>query len=69
MKTLPARLMRLDDYGLAIGNPADIVVLDASNSPSALAEIAEPNLAIKRGRISFERKPVALNYPGVEQMY
>jgi cytosine deaminase len=67
--SLPARLMRLDDYGLAVGNPADIVALDASSSPGALAEIAEPILAIKRGRISFQRKPIALNYPGVEQLY
>ena len=65
--TLPARLMGLKDYGLAIGNPADIVVLDASSSAGALAEIAEPVLAMKRGRVSFERKPVALNYPSVDQ--
>ena len=61
--TLPARLMGLRDYGLEVGNPADMVVLDASSSPIALAEIAEPILAMKRGRISFERKPVALNRP------
>ena len=62
--TLPARLMGLKDYGLAIGNPADMVVLDASSAEAALAEIAEPVLAIKQGRVSFERKPIALNYPG-----
>src|SRR5213078_446441 len=26
--TLPARLMNLTDYGIAVGNPADFIVLD-----------------------------------------
>jgi cytosine deaminase len=66
--TLPARLMGLRDYGLEVGNPADIVVLDASSPGAALAEIAEPVMSMKRGRISFERKPVTLNHPGAGRM-
>ena len=33
--TAPAKLMNLPDYGIAIGNPADIVVLDCSNEVAA----------------------------------
>jgi cytosine deaminase len=58
---LPARLMRLTDYGIAVGNPADIVVLDAASATDALAEIAEPVMGFKRGRPSFERPPAQLN--------
>lgn len=61
--TLPARLMRLDDYGIAIGNPADLVILDAATPADALAEIAEPVMGFKRGRPSFERPPAQLNLP------
>ncbi|TCR68483.1 amidohydrolase family protein [Bosea sp. BK604] len=59
--TAPARLMRLDDYGIAIGNPADLVILDAATPADALAEIAEPVMGFKRGRLSFERPPARLN--------
>lgn len=59
--TMPARLMRLDDYGIAIGNPADLVILDAATPGDALAEIAEPIMGFKRGRLSFERPAAQLN--------
>lgn len=61
--TQPARLMNLRDYGIAIGNPADLVVLDAPTPGEALAGIAEPVLGFKNGRLSFERPPATL-YPG-----
>jgi cytosine deaminase len=57
---LPARLMRLTDYGIAVGNPADIVVLEAASAADALAEIAEPILGFKLGRKSFERPAARL---------
>lgn len=59
----PARLMRLDDYGIAVGNPADLVILDIGTPGDALAEIAEPVMGFKRGRLSFERPPARLNIP------
>ena len=31
--TLPAKLMNLTDYGIEVGNPADVVVLDCHDSP------------------------------------
>ncbi|HEV2510848.1 amidohydrolase family protein [Bosea sp. (in: a-proteobacteria)] len=59
----PARLMRLDDYGIAVGNPADLAILDAGTPGAALAEISEPVMGFKRGRLSFERPPAKLNMP------
>jgi cytosine deaminase len=61
--SLPARLMNLKDYGIAVGNPADIVVLDCADSIAAVAELASPLLAIKRGRISFSRPAAVINWP------
>lgn len=60
---LPARLMRLSDYGIAPGNPADLVILDATSPTDALAEIAEPVMGFRRGRKSFERPPARLRPP------
>lgn len=59
----PARSMRLSDYGIAVGHPADLVVLDATTAADALAEIAEPIMGFKRGRLSFERPRAQLNRP------
>ena len=61
---LPAKLMNLGDYGIAVGNPADLVVLDCADRVSAVAELAQPLLAMKRGRISFSRPTATLHWPG-----
>jgi cytosine deaminase len=61
--TLPARLMNLKDYGIAVGNPADIVVLDCADPVSAVAELAQPVLGMKHGRVSFQHAPATLNRP------
>jgi cytosine deaminase len=60
--TFSARLMNLHDYGIAVGNPADIVVLDCLNSAAAVAELAPPLLSMKRGRISFSRPAAVINW-------
>ncbi|KPF72911.1 amidohydrolase [Bosea sp. AAP35] len=65
--TLPARLMNLRDYGIAIGNPADLIVLDAPTAGEALAGLAEPVMGFKSGRQSFSR-PVAELYRPAEAM-
>src|SRR6266851_3793306 len=52
---LPAKLMNLADYGVAVGNPADLVVLDCSDPRTAVAELALPLFGLKRGRRSFAR--------------
>ncbi len=61
--TQPARLMRLADYGVAVGHPADLVVLDAANAVDALAALAEPVMGFRRGRMTFERPAARLCPP------
>lgn len=58
--TLPARLMNLPDYGIVVGNPADIVVLNGETRAASLAELAQPLLGFKRGVRTFTRPPAAL---------
>ncbi len=59
----PARLMRIDEYGIAINNPADIVVLDSTTSIGAVQELAVPLFGFKRGRRTFTREPAQLHRP------
>jgi cytosine deaminase len=59
----PAQLMRLKDYGLSVGNSADLVVLDATEPEMAVAELAPVLYAFKRGRKTFTRAPVELHRP------
>ena len=58
--TLPAKLMNLTDYGIAVGNPADFVVLDCNDPTSAVAEIARPLFGMKAGRRTFVCPPPRL---------
>jgi len=58
-----ARLMRLSDYGIAFGGPADLVCLDANNPTDAIATLAQPLWGIKRGRTSFTRPRPQLHRP------
>jgi cytosine deaminase len=59
---LPAKLMNLRDYGIAVGNPADFVVLDCRDRATAVAEIARPLFGMKNGRRSFVCPPPKLLY-------
>ncbi|MEM9783159.1 MAG: amidohydrolase family protein [Pseudomonadota bacterium] len=58
-----ARLMNLDDYGLAPGMAADVVVLDATDPAMAVAELAQPMHGFKRGRPVFTRALPELHAP------
>jgi cytosine/creatinine deaminase len=58
--TLPAKLMNLKNYGIKIGNPADLVVLDCSDPALAVAELARPLFGLKNGRRSFVCPPPRL---------
>jgi cytosine deaminase len=58
--TLPARLMNLRDYGIVVGNPADLVVLDCSDRATAMAELARPLFGMKNGRRTFISPPARL---------
>ena len=57
---LPARLMNLRNYGVAVGNPADLVVLDCNDRAQAVAEIARPLFGMKHGRRTFVCPPPRL---------
>ncbi len=59
-----ARLMRLDDYGISAGAPADLVCIDARNPAEAISTLAQPLWGIKRGRTSFTRARSQLHPPG-----
>jgi cytosine/creatinine deaminase len=63
--TSAARLMNAADYGIAIGHPADLVVLDSRDPVSAVAELASPMFGWKRGRRSFTRAAAILHHPAV----
>jgi cytosine deaminase len=58
-----ARLMRLDGYGVAVGNAADLIVLPCASGHAAVAEIARPLWGLKRGRRSFFNAPGQLFEP------
>jgi len=58
-----ARLLNLADYGLMVGNPADIVVIDAVTPEQAIAEISQPLASFKRGRQTVIRHPPELVRP------
>src|ERR1700761_5383333 len=45
-----ARLLNIKNYGVEVGNPADIVVIDAPSPEKAVAEIRQPVAVFKRGK-------------------
>jgi cytosine deaminase len=58
-----ARLLNLADYGIAVGNPADLAVIDAQSPEQAVAEICQPLAVLKRGRPTVTRHPAQLHHP------
>jgi cytosine deaminase len=46
-----ARVLRLGDYGLKLGGPADFVVVDAATIPEAVATRPRRKLVVKAGRV------------------
>jgi cytosine deaminase len=59
----PARLIGCEDYGVAQGMSADLVVWDCATPGEAVSRIAHPLLGFKRGRQTFSRTPVTLHRP------
>jgi cytosine deaminase len=51
-----ARILRTADYGIAVGNPADLVVWDARSPAEVVATVAQPLMGFKRGRRVFTRE-------------
>jgi cytosine deaminase len=63
LTTRSARLMNLPDYGIAIGNPADIVVMDATAPEEVIAELKAPLAVFKRGVQTVTRPRAQLHRP------
>ena len=58
-----ARILRKDDYGVSVGNPADLVVWNAKSPAEVIATLAQPVMGFKRGRSTFTRELPALHRP------
>jgi cytosine deaminase len=58
-----AQLMNLPDYGIKIGNPADLVVVDATTPEQAVQEICNPLAVFKRGHRTVSRPRAELHKP------
>jgi cytosine deaminase len=59
----PARILRRNDYGIAVGHPADLVVWNAKTPAEVIATVAQPVTGFKRGRRVFTREMPALHSP------
>jgi cytosine/creatinine deaminase len=59
--TRSAKLMNVDEYGLQVGKPADLAVLDAESPEQAVAELSPVLYAFKRGRRTVTRQPAVLH--------
>jgi cytosine deaminase len=59
----PARIMRKKDYGIAVGNPADLVVWNAKTPDEVISTVAQPLMGYKRGRRVFTREMPVLHRP------
>jgi cytosine deaminase len=59
----PARILRKQDYGIAVGNPADLVVWNATDPAEVIAKVAQPLVGFKRGRKTFSRELPVIHRP------
>jgi cytosine deaminase len=55
--------MRVPTYGITEGAPANVVLLDAADPASAIAELAQPLWGLKAGRMSFSHERAVLLPP------
>jgi cytosine/creatinine deaminase len=53
----------LRDYGIAPGNPADLIILDTDTAANAIAELPDVLMGFKNGRQVFERRQPTLFPP------
>ena len=56
-------LPKLKDYGFAVGNPADVVIVGAQDPAQAIAEISQPRAVFKSGRRTVVWHPPELVRP------
>ncbi|MGX7243357.1 amidohydrolase family protein [Enterococcus quebecensis] len=52
----PAKALGLSNYGIQVGNKADLVLLDTKVKADAIIDIPERNFVIKNGKITVEVK-------------
>jgi cytosine deaminase len=58
-----AKAMHLGEaYGLAVGRPANLVVLDAENDYEAVRRQAKARLSVRRGKVIMAREPEQVRY-------
>jgi cytosine deaminase len=55
--------MNLNDYGIAVGHPADVAVIDAASPKQTIAEIRQPLAVFKRGKRTVTRHRAELHRP------
>jgi cytosine deaminase len=58
-----AKILCARDYGIAVGNPADVVIIDSPSPEAAVAEIRRPIAVFKRGRRTVTWHPPELTKP------
>jgi cytosine deaminase len=62
--TRSARILNLQNYGIKVGNPADIVVIDSQSPDRAVAEIRRPLTVFKNGVQTVICEPGRIVSPG-----
>jgi cytosine deaminase len=65
----PAAALGVDDYGLRVGGPADLVVFDAPSFTDALRLVAPRFLVLRAGRVVARTRPAhtSVVWDGVEE--
>jgi len=58
-----AKLLNRKDYGIAVGHPADLVVLDCETKAEAVCEVAQPLFGLKSGIRTFNKPAATLLRP------
>ncbi|WP_023640664.1 cytosine deaminase [Dickeya zeae] len=59
-----AKALHLGDrYGIAVGRPANLLIMDAQSDYDALQRQAKVRLSIRHGRIIMQRTPEHVTYP------
>jgi cytosine deaminase len=64
VSTRSARLLNLQDYGIAVGMNADLVVVDNVDPSMAVAELSQHMFGFKAGKPTFTRPLPTLHEPG-----
>jgi len=60
-----AQTLQLENYGLELGNPADLIILDAADPIAALRQRATVTTVIRRGQILAQTQPAVTSWHGL----